>query len=146
MFIGTPQAASLLDVCEQRVRQLLKEERVVGAEKVDGFWRIPLFNGMPKVTEGTRGPKSSWRKRAQAVLTRIYIVRQNLERNRREKGFEAVIAVRKGGKVKHYHEVELGKFGKLVYRPENPLTGVGAVLWLEVNPDVDVVGKNFVYQ
>jgi hypothetical protein len=146
MLIGTSQAASLLDVCPQRVRQLLKEGRVVGAEKIDDFWRIPLFNGMPKVIEGTRGPKSTWRKRAQAVLTRIYIIRANLERNRKEKGFEAVIAVRKAGKVKHYHEVTIGNFGKLVYRPENPLTGVGAVLWLEVNPDVDVVGKNFVYQ
>ncbi|NJL64282.1 MAG: DNA-binding protein [Methylacidiphilales bacterium] len=145
-MVGTSQAASLLDVCEQRVRQLLKEGRVVGAEKVDGFWRIPLFNGMPKVREGTRGPKSTWRKRARAILTRIHIIKANLDRNRREKGFEAVIAVRKGSKVKYYHEVEIGKFGKLVYRPENPLTGVGAVLWLEINPDVNVVGKNFVYQ
>ncbi len=60
MLIGTSQAASLLDVCPQRVRQLLKEGRVVGAEKIDDFWRIPLFNGMPKVIEGTRGPKSTW--------------------------------------------------------------------------------------
>jgi hypothetical protein len=144
MMVGTSQAASLLDICCQRVRQLLKEGRIEGAEKINGFWRIPLFNGMPKIKAGTRGPKSTWRKRSQAVLTRIYIIRENLNRNRKTKSFETVIGVRKGGKVEHYHEVAIGKFGKLVYRPENPLAGVGAVLWLEVNPDVDVVGKKFV--
>jgi len=41
MIVGTTQAASLLDISCQRLRQLLKQGRVRGAEKVGRSWQIP---------------------------------------------------------------------------------------------------------
>ena len=61
IIVGTTEAARLLSICTQRVRCLLKEGRIVGAEKVGRFWQIPLFNGIPIVNKGSRGPKGTWR-------------------------------------------------------------------------------------
>ncbi len=41
VFVGTIEAAHLLGICHQRVRQLLKAGRIKGAEKVGRFWQIP---------------------------------------------------------------------------------------------------------
>ncbi|NEP36908.1 MULTISPECIES: helix-turn-helix domain-containing protein, partial [unclassified Moorena] len=41
-IVGTTQAAFLLGICVQRVRQLLKNGRIKGAQKVGRFWQIPL--------------------------------------------------------------------------------------------------------
>ena len=79
MLIGTTKAANLLDVCCQRVRQLLKAGRILGARKIGRFWQIPLYNGMPKVIPGTRGPKSTCRKRMQEADTRIHINRKKFD-------------------------------------------------------------------
>ena len=38
VFIGTTEVAHLLGICHQRVRQLLKEGRIKGAEKVESFF------------------------------------------------------------------------------------------------------------
>jgi hypothetical protein len=61
MTIGTTEAASLLGICPQRVRQLLKGGRIEGAKKVGGVWEIPLYDGKPRVTDGSRGPKSKFK-------------------------------------------------------------------------------------
>jgi hypothetical protein len=45
-FVQTTQAASLLNLCPQRVRQLLKQGRIKGAFKNKrGFWQIPIEVG-----------------------------------------------------------------------------------------------------
>ncbi|MEO1431693.1 MAG: hypothetical protein AAFV71_22060 [Cyanobacteria bacterium J06633_8] len=72
-MVGTTQAARLLKICTQRVRQLLYEARIVGAKKVGRFWQIPTFNGMPKIKIGKRGPKGTWRKRLSSAPTLIYV-------------------------------------------------------------------------
>lgn len=61
-MVGTVEAAYLLGISCQRVRQLLKAGRIVGALKVGRFWQIPLFDGMPKVEKMERGTKGTWRK------------------------------------------------------------------------------------
>ncbi len=50
----------MLRVSETRVRQYLGEGRVQGAFKLGNVWAIPLFDGEPVITPGTRGSKFSW--------------------------------------------------------------------------------------
>ncbi|NET52523.1 MAG: helix-turn-helix domain-containing protein, partial [Merismopedia sp. SIO2A8] len=69
MFVGTAQAAELLGISTTRVRQLLKQGRIQGAYKVGRFWVIPLFDGMPVITKGSRGPKARWCRRLPLVIT-----------------------------------------------------------------------------
>jgi len=63
MYIDVSQTALMLGVSETRVRQYLGKGRVQGAFKVGNAWAIPLFDGEPVITPGTRGPKFSWRAR-----------------------------------------------------------------------------------
>jgi hypothetical protein len=42
MYVSTTKAASLLMISTRRLRQLLKEGRVIGAYKSGNFWFIPL--------------------------------------------------------------------------------------------------------
>ncbi len=134
-FVGTTEAASLLNICCQRVRQLLAAGRVEGAKKEDRTWKIPLFNGMPKIIPGSRGPKGTWRKKLQAAVTYIHVIRQRVVGNQtnNEKN-EGVITVKRGSRKPEYcHEVEINGPCRLVYRPDHPLNS-GARLWIEVEP------------
>ncbi|NER98257.1 MAG: helix-turn-helix domain-containing protein, partial [Symploca sp. SIO1B1] len=59
--VGVPEAAYLLRVSPQRVRQLLNQGRIAGASKIEQRWRIPLgSSGLPQVSVGSRGPKGTW--------------------------------------------------------------------------------------
>jgi hypothetical protein len=62
-FIQTPQASSLLKICPQRVRQLLKQGRIRGAFKdKKGFWQIPLYGDVPEIIPAKRGLQGTWAK------------------------------------------------------------------------------------
>ncbi|NER26649.1 MAG: helix-turn-helix domain-containing protein, partial [Symploca sp. SIO1C4] len=63
MFVGSTQAAQLMGISARRIRQLLSGGRIQGAFKAGRSWIIPLVEGMPKVSEGTRGPKARWRRK-----------------------------------------------------------------------------------
>ena len=99
--VGTTQAARLLSICTQRVRRLLKEGRIIGAEKVGRFWQIPLFNGIPKITKGSRGPKSTWRKRASIALTNITVNQHVIRSNKKNKENEPVVRVQQGSRTSY---------------------------------------------
>ncbi|MDJ0733993.1 MAG: helix-turn-helix domain-containing protein [Nostocaceae cyanobacterium] len=60
MYVSTTQAANLLGVSPTRIRYLLKQGRIKGAYKVGKIWVIPLFNDMPVISKGNRGPKAKW--------------------------------------------------------------------------------------
>ncbi len=141
-IVGTTKAASLLGICCQRVRQLLKQGRIIGAKKVDRFWQIPLIKGIPKIKDAKKGPKGTWRKRVRKALTVIHIDGQTLRRNRRNNETDPVIIVREGSRSQHCHEVEISGPCRLVYRPNQPLCS-GAVLWVEVEASVRVNKKTF---
>ncbi|MGD1919028.1 MAG: DNA-binding protein, partial [Pleurocapsa sp.] len=47
MYVGTNEAASILEISSSRMRQLLQKGRVRGAYKTGKFWLIPLYDGMP---------------------------------------------------------------------------------------------------
>jgi hypothetical protein len=142
MFVSSTQAASLLGICPQRVRQLLKAGRIVGAKKVGRFWEIPLFGGIPVVTAGSRGPDGTWRKRLQEANTIIHVFKQQFESNKKYKTCEPVIIVRQGSRVTHCHEVDINGPSRLVYRPFQN-TSFGAKLWIEAEPDVEVITRCF---
>ncbi|MBV6624094.1 MAG: helix-turn-helix domain-containing protein [Rivularia sp. (in: Bacteria)] len=138
MKVGTKEAAKLLQICVQRVRQLLKEGRIEGAEKVDRFWEIPLCDGKPKVTDGTRGPKPNWKKRVSKALTRICVNQHLIRSNSKHGTNKPVIRVESRGIIRYFHNLEIDGICKLIYRPDKPLS-CGAKLWMEVASDVMIV-------
>ena len=142
IMVGTTQAARLLSICTQRVRHLLKEGRIVGAQKVGKFWQIPLFNGIPKVTEGTRGPKGTWRKRTSKSPTRITVNQHLIKSNKKNKKNEPVVRIQQGDRVNYCHDIEITGKCRIVYSPNKPLS-CGARVWIEVESAVIV--KPFIY-
>ena len=134
-MIGTTEAARLLQICAQRVRQLLYEGRIVGAKKIGRFWQIPLFNGMPKVKKGSRGPKGTWRKRISNALTLIHVNQKKIRSNTKNGTSEPVIIIRSGSKYVYANDVEIHGSCRIVYRPHSKLN-CGARLWIEVEPGV----------
>jgi hypothetical protein len=142
MLVGTTEAAFLLGLCCQRVRQLLQAGRIVGALKVGRLWRIPLFNGMPKVKECSRGVKGTWRKRRQQATSVIHVFKQKLEGDRKNNTYSPAIVLRQGTRTSYCHSAAIEGASRIVYQPHNPLP-CGARLWIEVAPDVRVRTETF---
>ena len=140
-LIGTKEAAYLLGICCQRVRQLLKEGRIKGAEKLGRFWQIPLYKGMPKVVKRKRGPAGSWRKRRQQTSNYITVNRQKIAQNKKEdNALKKVISVKRGKNktVSECHYLEINGPSRLVYQPNSPLH-CGATVWIETDPSVELI-------
>ncbi|MCJ8279476.1 MAG: helix-turn-helix domain-containing protein [Rivularia sp. ALOHA_DT_140] len=135
-IVGTTEAAKLLRICVQRVKQLLYEGRIKGAKKVGRFWKIPLYGKKPKVAKGSRGPKGNWTKRIRAA-TIIHVNQLRIRSNRKNGKNEPVVRVQRGSKATHYHEIEINGRCKVVYR-KKPL-GCGASVWLEVEPYIEII-------
>ncbi|NEQ66403.1 MAG: hypothetical protein F6K21_13045 [Symploca sp. SIO2D2] len=58
--IGVQAAAHRLGISVGRVRTLLGQGRIEGAQKLGRRWQIPTRKGMPKIIPGHRGPQGSW--------------------------------------------------------------------------------------
>ncbi|MEB3182365.1 MAG: hypothetical protein VKL59_25515, partial [Nostocaceae cyanobacterium] len=134
----------LLDISCQRLRQLLKQGRVRGAEKVGRSWQIPLFNGMPRIKKlkKKKGPASTWRKQLPNSEKILHVNQNQLKHNRKYKTTDPVIILRQGTRTTYCHEADINGPCRLVYRPQQALK-CGATLWIEVEPNVDVITKNF---
>ena len=141
-MVGTTEAAFLLGICCQRVRQLLQAGRIMGAVKVGRFWRIPLFKGMPRVKAMDRGRKGTWRKRLQQADSIIHIFKQKLDRDRKDNTNSPVIVVKQGSRSTYCHSAFIDGASRIVYQPENPLS-CGARLWIEVAANVNVKTELF---
>ena len=137
-MVGTKEAARLLKICNQRVRCLLQEGRVIGAKKEGRFWQIPLFSGMPKIEEGNRGPKGTWRKRVSKAFTNICVNSHKIKSNKKKKENEPVLRVQQGSQIDYCHEFEITGTCRIIYRPNNPL-GCGAQVWVEIEPDAKMM-------
>jgi len=135
MTVGTKEAAKLLRICEQRVRQLIYDGRIKGAKKVGRVWEIPLYGKKPKVINGKRGPKGNWTSRRRAA-TIIHVHQQRIRDNRRDGTNLPVIRVQEGSKTTFYHEIEIAPGCKVVYR-KKPLN-CGARVWLEVDSYIKI--------
>jgi len=139
--IGVAEAAYLLRISPQRVRQLLGQGRITGAKKQNRRWRIPLsLKGLPQVSVGSRGPEGTWcRPRAKATMIRInqQLIHANITNN----SSEPVIDIWQHGTVCRCHEVEIMGPSRILYRPHH---GGAYSLWIEVATEVAVLGKMLV--
>jgi hypothetical protein len=140
--IGTNQAAFLLGISSARVRLLLAQGRIKGAKKVGRVWAIPLFKRMPKITNRRKGPMGTWKKRLRQKPTLIHVNKPQIDRNRKQKIEEPVITVRQGDRSSRCHVAEIQGSCRVVYQPDRPLA-CGAVVWIEVDPNIQVVSKLF---
>ncbi|MBO1349178.1 MAG: helix-turn-helix domain-containing protein [Hormoscilla sp. GUM202] len=138
--VGVREAAYLLGVCPQRVRQLLGQSRIAGASKVSRRWRIPLgASGLPHVSPGTRGPQGTWC-RPPSGKTIILINSKQIRANTASNSRLPVIDIIGDGTVRHCHGVEIMGPSRILYRPHR---GCAHSLWIEVEPSVEVVPQFF---
>ncbi|NET06435.1 MAG: helix-turn-helix domain-containing protein [Merismopedia sp. SIO2A8] len=137
MFVGSTQAAKLMGISARRIRQLLSGGRIQGAFKVGRSWIIPLVEGMPQVSEGTRGPIARWRKKRPAPVTIIHVNQQTIRQNQKQEKPAPVISVKRGKENIYGHEVEIQGPCRVVYRRDNPKP-CGARVWIETLFQVEV--------
>jgi hypothetical protein len=97
--IGTTQAAFLLGISSARVRILLAQGRIKKAKKIGRVWVIPVFKGIPKITNCRKGPIGTWKKRPRQKPTLIHVNKPRIDRNRKQKTEEPVITVRRGDRI-----------------------------------------------
>ncbi|MGK7919410.1 MAG: DNA-binding protein [Trichodesmium sp.] len=144
--IGTTEAAFLLNISTARLRLLLRQGRLKGAKKVKRFWVIPLNSrGMPEITPGSRGPQGTWNKGFRKGKTFIHVLRREIDYNRDYGTSLPAISVKQGNRNDRCHQVEILGNCKIVYRPHQPNSSQagGARLWIEVEPDVEIIRKFF---
>ena len=138
--VETKEAAYLLNISAIRLRQLLQQGRVVGAYKEGRCWKIPLYKGIPKIKDGSRGPEGTWSKKRQTARTQIHINETISAFNEQHDTNLAPISVKIGAKTHFCHEVNIPANASLVYRPDDPLPS-GEVLWMEVDPNQVITMK-----
>ncbi len=142
-FVGTTEAAFLLNISVSRVKVLLQQERIPGAKKEGRVWKIPLKNGIPQVKECNRGLKGTWRKKRCHKTTRIHVNKSQIHQNLKHKTLEPVITVRQGSRKTSCHIAEVKGSCRIVYQPDNPLP-CGAVVWIEVLPNTVVIPQSLI--
>jgi len=141
-YIGTTEAAQYLGISTVRLRILLQQGRVKGAQKQGRNWKIPLFNGMPVIEERRKGPNGSWYKGRRQVETCILVNRQIMGKNAKENLNEPPIVVKQGKQHHNCHEIEINGPCRVVYSPHETGPG-GARLWIEAAAEVPVIRKIF---
>ena len=142
-FVGTTEAAFLLNISLSRVNVLLQQERIKGARKEGRVWKIPLKNGIPRVKECDRGLKGTWRRRRCQSTTKIHVNKPKIDHNRKHNSLEPVITIRQGSRKIYCHTAEVKGSCRIVYQPDNPLP-CGAVVWIEVLPDTVVIPQSLI--
>ena len=140
MYVHTVEAASLLNISDRRLRQLLQQGRVKGAYKSGRYWLVPLYNGLPQIEPAKRGQAGTWKKGKQPKKTIIHInsniIKQNKHKQKSER--EPVIAI-KGATKSYVHELVIPAPCRIVYKPDRPLP-CGAKVWIEVlNCDLEAI-------
>ena len=143
-YVGTTEAANLLEISSRRLRTLLAEGRVYGAYKSGKFWLIPLYNGLPIIERrSTKKQKGTWRTNKMPKLTRIEVNRQQIQKNRHKIPQERapVISVKQGDSNIYGYQVEICAASRIIYRPDHGRCS-GATLWIETYGNAVFVGKS----
>lgn len=144
--VSTTEAAFLLNISTGRLRVLLNQGRIKDARRGKRWWKIPLNSrGMPEVIPGRRGPDGTWNKGQRTGNTFIHVLRKEIDHNRDYGTSYPAISVKQGNRNDRCHEAEIKGNCKIVYRPHKPNRSQagGARLWIEVEPDVEIVRKFF---
>lgn len=138
MYVGTTEAAEISNISTSRMRYLVAQGRVKGAYKVGRFWIIPLFNGMPIISRGSRGPKAKWCRRIPAK-TKIHVNKHKIleNKNQNQEDLVPVLTVKRYDSNIYGYSVKVNGPCEVVYRPEKPLD-CGAVVWIETYSQVAV--------
>lgn len=127
MYVGTTEVAKILNYSTSRIRQLLSQGRIKGAYKSGKNWLIPLFNRMPIISKGERGPKPRWR-RIIPAKTIVNVNRNNIRDNKDREEQEPVISVKRQGHNTKGFSIKINGPCEIIYRPEKPLSGCKATL------------------
>ena len=142
MYIGTTEAAKILKITTSAMRCLISSGRVKGAYKAGRNWIIPLFNGMPIVSKGKRGPKPKWR-RVIPAKTQIHVNRNNIRDNKDKnlKDLIPVLSVKHSKSNTYGYSIKINGPCEIIYRPQKPLD-CHATLWIETFSQVNVRMSN----
>ncbi len=139
MYVGTTEAAKIVKISTSRMRYLVAQGRVKGAYKVGKVWIIPLFDGMPIISRGSRGPKAKWCRRIPAKTT-INVNKAEVKQNRQRENPKPVITVKRHDSNTYGFSAKVNGPCEIVYRPEKPLS-CGGVVWIETYATVEVKRK-----
>jgi hypothetical protein len=142
MNVTVSQLSEILKVSTARIRQLLIAGRIKGAFKFGHMWGIPLFNGMPQITKGRRGPELGFAKRRPDAMTKIHVNTHKIRENNKTGSRFPVITVKKGKTNTYCHEVIIYGSCRIVYEPDNPLDS-DARVWIETYSKFDVILRNY---
>jgi hypothetical protein len=142
MYVSVTQLSESLGISTARVRKLASKGRFKGAFKIANVWIIPLVEGMPQATSGSRGPNPTWDKRRPSAISRIH-VRQDIIRSNKSKNERKAVISHKQGETNDYgHEVVVHGPCRVIYQPDRPLK-CGAKVWIETYSKVDVISFLF---
>ncbi|MEB3828358.1 hypothetical protein [Phormidium sp. CCY1219] len=90
-----------------RLRKLLRADRVSGAYKIGRNWAIPLINGKPQIRKGTRGPKPRWKGAHPVAMSYIHVNQNVIRQNNKREEKEPVISFKRGQTNQYGFEAEL---------------------------------------
>ena len=141
MHVGTTEASGILKIKPSRLRYLLSQGRVKGAYKSGKNWIIPLYNRMPIISRGERGPKPKWCRMIPAK-TIVHVNRNEIRDNKNRKIPEPVISVKRRGTNTQGFSIRINGPCEIVYQPEKPLSGSKATLWIETFASLQVKTTN----
>lgn len=136
-IVSTKEAASLLGVSQTRVRWLAANGRIKNARKIGNSWIIPLFDGMPIISKGLRGPKPKWKtSRQRNRPTVIHVFKKNIGKKDDRGCYLPAIAV-KDSPQGDYSAYAVAVEGSctIVYQPDRPFRS-GAKVWIETACEV----------
>jgi hypothetical protein len=141
MNVTVTQLSKILGVSTARIRQLLIAGRIKGAFKFGHMWCIPLVDGMPQMTKGSRGPKLGFAKRRPEAVTKIHVNR-NIIRDNKNNGTDfPVITVKQSKRNQYCHELVIHGSCRIIYRPDKPLNSE-ATLWIETYSKFDLIVRD----
>ncbi|NEO56751.1 MAG: helix-turn-helix domain-containing protein [Okeania sp. SIO3B5] len=146
MVVGTTEAAFLLNISTARVRVLLKEGRIKGANKKGRSWLIPLNSqGIPEIIPGSRGPDGTWNKGQRTSKTVIQILPTVINANHQNGTCLPAINIQQGDRHHLCHEADILGPCKIIYQPSQGNSGpTGETnLWIEINPEVQIIHRVF---
>ncbi len=101
MYHNVTELAEKLGVSTSRIRLLINKGRIKGAFKVGNIWVIPVIDGKPQATRGSRGPELTWSKCRPDFISRIHVNQHEIHKNNEKGTREPVISVKNYQKNVH---------------------------------------------